>query len=129
MSQYYFNGFLKPTNGSTFIQNLPIMILSTTSTLEGNPIKQYLGVVSAEAIIGANIFKDLFAGLRDIVGGRSGTYERVIEEARRDAMNELAQKAQQMGANAVIGIDLDFETVGSGGSMLMVIATGTAVKI
>ncbi len=105
------------------------MILSTTSTLEGNPIKQYLGVVSAEAIIGANIFKDLFAGLRDIVGGRSGTYERVIEEARRDAMNELAQKAQQMGANAVIGIDLDFETVGSGGSMLMVIATGTAVKI
>ena len=105
------------------------MILSTTSTLEGNPIKQYLGVVSAEAIIGANIFKDLFAGLRDIVGGRSGTYERVIEEARRDAMNELSQKAQQMGANAVIGIDLDFETVGSGGSMLMVIATGTAVRI
>jgi uncharacterized protein YbjQ (UPF0145 family) len=129
MSQYYSNGFLKPTNGSTFIQNLQVMILSTTSTLEGNPIKQYLGVVSAEAIIGANIFKDLFAGLRDIVGGRSGTYERVIEEARRDAMNELTQKAQQMGANAVIGIDLDFETVGSGGSMLMVIATGTAVKI
>jgi len=111
------------------LNKLSIMILSTTSTLEGNPIKQYLGVVSAEAIIGANIFKDLFAGLRDIVGGRSGTYERVIEEARRDAMNELSQKAQQMGANAVIGIDLDFETVGSGGSMLMVIATGTAVRI
>nr|WP_207495518.1 heavy metal-binding domain-containing protein [Aridibaculum aurantiacum] len=105
------------------------MITTTTNVIEGQPIKQYLGIVSSESIIGANIFKDLFAGIRDIVGGRSGTYERVIDEARTNAMNELVQKAQALGANAVIGIDLDFETVGSGGSMLMVIATGTAVRI
>jgi uncharacterized protein YbjQ (UPF0145 family) len=105
------------------------MLLSTTPTIEGKPIQQYVGIVTAETIIGANIFKDLFAGIRDIVGGRSGTYERVIEEARQSALTELQQKAQNMGANAVVGIDLDFETVGSGGSMLMVVATGTAVKI
>lgn len=105
------------------------MITTTTNNVEGRPVQQYLGVVSSEAIIGANIFKDLFAGIRDIVGGRSGTYERVIDEARRNAMDELMQKAQTMGANAVIGIDLDFETIGTGGSMLMVIATGTAVRI
>jgi uncharacterized protein YbjQ (UPF0145 family) len=105
------------------------MLLTTTPTIEGKPIQQYIGVVTAETIIGANIFKDLFAGIRDIVGGRSGTYERVIEEARQSALTELQQKAQNMGANAVVGIDLDFETVGSGGSMLMVVATGTAVKI
>lgn len=105
------------------------MLLTTTPTIEGKPIQQYLGIVTAETIIGANIFKDLFAGIRDIVGGRSGTYERVIEEARQSALTELQQKAQAMGANAVVGIDLDFETVGSGGSMLMVVATGTAVKI
>mgnify|MGYP001231963338 FL=1 len=106
------------------------MILQTTTpSIEGKPIQQYLGIVTAEAIIGANIFKDLFAGIRDIVGGRSGTYERVIEEARRNALDELSQKAMQMGANAIVGIDLDFETIGSNGSMLMVVATGTAVKI
>ena len=105
------------------------MITTTTHSIEGQPIQHYLGVISAETIIGANIFKDLFAGIRDIVGGRSGTYERVIEEARQNALVELQQKAQQLGANAVVGIDLDFETVGSGGSMLMVVATGTAVKI
>jgi uncharacterized protein YbjQ (UPF0145 family) len=105
------------------------MITTTTNIIEGRPVQQYLGVVSSESIIGANIFKDLFAGIRDIVGGRSGTYERVIEEARANAMSELVQKAESMGANAVIGIDLDFETVGSNGSMLMVIATGTAVRI
>ncbi len=105
------------------------MLLTTTPTIEGKPIQQYIGIVTAETIIGANIFKDLFAGIRDIVGGRSGTYERVIEEARQSALTELQQKAQSMGANAVVGIDLDFETVGSGGSMLMVVATGTAVKI
>jgi uncharacterized protein YbjQ (UPF0145 family) len=104
------------------------MLLTTTPTIEGKPIQQYIGIVTAETIIGANIFKDLFAGIRDIVGGRSGTYERVIEEARQSALTELQQKAQAMGANAVVGIDLDFETVGSGGSMLMVVATGTAVK-
>lgn len=105
------------------------MLLTTTPTIEGKPIQQYIGIVTAETIIGANIFKDLFAGIRDIVGGRSGTYERVIEEARQSALAELQQKAQNMGANAVVGIDLDFETVGSGGSMLMVVATGTAVKV
>ena len=105
------------------------MLLTTTPTIEGRPIQQYIGIVTSETIIGANIFKDLFAGIRDIVGGRSGTYERVIEEARQSALLELQQKAQTMGANAVVGVDLDFETVGSGGSMLMVVATGTAVKI
>ena len=105
------------------------MILTTTPNIEGQPIQTYLGVVTSQAIIGANIFKDLFAGLRDIVGGRSTTYERVIEEAKTNALNELAQKAQMLGASAVIGIDLDFETVGSGGSMLMVVATGTAVRL
>lgn len=105
------------------------MLLTTTPTIEGKPIQQYLGIVTAEAIIGANLFKDLFAGIRDVVGGRSGTYERVIEEARGHAMNELTQKAQQLGANAVVGIDLDFETIGNSGSMLMVVASGTAVKI
>jgi uncharacterized protein YbjQ (UPF0145 family) len=105
------------------------MLLTTTNQIEGQPVQQYLGIVSAETIIGANLFKDIFAGLRDLVGGRSGTYERVIAEAKEHAMNELKQKANALGANAIIGIDLDFETVGSKGSMLMVVATGTAVKI
>ena len=105
------------------------MLLTTTPTFEGSPIQKYIGIVTSEAIIGANIVKDLFAGIRDIVGGRSGTYERVIEEARMNALRELEIKAENMGANAVVGIDLDFETVGSGGSMLMVVATGTAVRI
>lgn len=105
------------------------MITTTTHHIEGRPVQQYLGVISSESIIGANIFKDLFAGVRDIVGGRSNTYEKVIEEARSNAMIELVQKAQHLGANAVIGIDLDFETVGSNASMLMVIATGTAVRV
>ncbi|MEY3324825.1 MAG: hypothetical protein RLZ05_732 [Bacteroidota bacterium] len=105
------------------------MILTTTASIEGRPVQDYLGVINAQSIIGANMFKDIFAGLRDLIGGRSKTYERVIEEAKEDAMRELTQKAQAMGANAVVGIDLDFETVGASGSMLMVIATGTAVRI
>ena len=105
------------------------MLLTTTNVIEGQPIQQYLGIVTAETIIGANIFKDIFAGIRDIVGGRSGTYERVIEEARTKALQELEIKAQQMGANAVVGVDLDFETVGANGSMLMVVASGTAVRV
>lgn len=105
------------------------MITTTTSIIEGRPVQQYLGIVCSESIIGANIFKDLFAGIRDIVGGRSETYEKVIDEARTAAMNELVQKAQSIGANAIVGIELDFETVGAGGSMLMVMATGTAVII
>jgi uncharacterized protein YbjQ (UPF0145 family) len=105
------------------------MILTTTASIEGRPVQENLGVINAQSIIGANMFKDIFAGLRDLIGGRSKTYERVIEEAKEDAMRELTQKAQSMGANAVVGIDLDFETVGASGSMLMVIATGTAVRI
>ena len=105
------------------------MITTTTHNIEGKPVLQYLGVVSAESIIGANIFKDLFAGIRDIVGGRSKTYEKVIDEARTNAMDEMVNKAKALGGNAIIGIDLDFETVGTSGSMLMVLATGTAVIV
>jgi uncharacterized protein YbjQ (UPF0145 family) len=105
------------------------MIITTTNVIEGRPAREYLGIVTGETIIGANIFKDLFAGIRDIVGGRSGTYERVIQEARATALQEMEAKAYSLGAHAVIGVDLDFETVGTGGSMLMVIATGTAVKL
>lgn len=105
------------------------MIITTTSTIEGKPVQQYLGVINAQSIIGANIFKDIFAGLRDVFGGRSKTYEKVLEQAKEDALRELTQKAQALGANAILGVDLDFETIGSGGSMLMVIATGTAARI
>lgn len=106
-----------------------IMITTTTHSIEGKSIEQYLGVISAEVIIGANVFKDILGGLRDFFGGRSGTYEKVMSEAKQNAINELIQKAQSVGANAIVGIDLDFETVGSGGSMMMVIASGTAVRI
>lgn len=105
------------------------MIVTTTSTIEDRPVQEYMGVINAQSIIGANMFKDIFAGLRDLVGGRSKTYERVIEEAKQDAMRELTERAQSLGANAIVGVDLDFETVGASGSMLMVIATGTAVRI
>ncbi len=105
------------------------MLITTTNVVEGRPIQEYLGVINAQSIIGANIFKDIFAGLRDVFGGRSKTYERVLEQAKEDALRELAEKAQSLGANGVVGVDLDFETIGSGGSMLMVIATGTAVRL
>ena len=103
------------------------MIVSSTSTLDGRPIKTYLGLVSGEAILGANIFKDLFAGVRDIVGGRSAAYEQELRKAKDIAIREMMQAAAQMGANAIIGVDLDYESLGSGGSMLMVSASGTAV--
>ena len=105
------------------------MLLSTTPTIEGQPIREYKGVVTGETIIGANIFKDLFAGIRDIVGGRAGSYERVLAEAKDTSMREMRQRAQAMGANAIVGIDIDYETVGNGGSMLMVATSGTAVVI
>ena len=105
------------------------MLITTTSTLQDIKVVKYLGVVSGETIIGANIFKDFFAGIRDIVGGRAGTYERVLREAKEQAMAEMEQAAAQMGANAIIGVDLDYETVGDSGSMLMVTAAGTAVVI
>lgn len=103
------------------------MIHSTTHTIEGKNIREYKGIVFGETIIGANLFKDLFASIRDIVGGRSGTYERVLAEARETAINEMTEAAQQRGANAVIGIDVDYEVVGANGSMLMVSVSGTAV--
>ncbi len=103
--------------------------MTTTPTIEGRPIQQYMGIVTAETIIGANVIKDIFAGLRDFFGGRSATYERVLQDAKNAAMQELLQKAQALGASAVVGIDLDFETIGANGSMLMVIASGTAVRI
>lgn len=105
------------------------MILTTTNTIENRTVSQYLGIVSSETIIGANIIKDIFASIRDIVGGRSGSYERVLKEAKETALFELEQRAKQMGADAVIGIDLDYETVGSNGGMLMVTAAGTAVRL
>ena len=104
------------------------MLVTTTSTLEGKQIVDYLGLVSGETIIGANLFKDFFAGIRDIVGGRSGSYEDVLREAKETALREMSEQAERMGANAVIGVDLDYETVGSSGSMLMVTAAGTAVR-
>jgi uncharacterized protein YbjQ (UPF0145 family) len=103
------------------------MLLTTTSTVQGREIDQYYGLVSGETIIGANIVKDFFAGITDIVGGRSGSYERVLKEAKEDALREMSNQAIALGANAIIGIDLDYETIGS--SMLMVTAAGTAVKI
>ncbi|MDM9631036.1 YbjQ family protein [Robiginitalea aurantiaca] len=104
------------------------MLLTTTNTLENHPISEYLGIVTGETIIGANIFKDIFAGIRDVVGGRSGSYERVLREAKNNALSEMQEEARKMGANAVIGIDLDYETLGANGGMIMVTASGTAVK-
>lgn len=105
------------------------MLVTTTSMLQGKQISRYLGIVSGETIIGANIFRDLFASIRDVVGGRSGSYEEVLRQAKESALREMQQQAAVMGANAVIGVDLDFETVGSSGSMLMVTASGTAVVV
>lgn len=105
------------------------MTLSTTPTLEGNPIRQYLGVVTAESIVGANVVKDFMANVRDFFGGRSGAYEGVLIEAREIVLKELEERASRMGANAVVGISFDYETVGGSGSMLMVVASGTAVVV
>jgi uncharacterized protein YbjQ (UPF0145 family) len=105
------------------------MLLSTTSTLDGHDVLEYKGIVTGEAILGANIFRDVFAGIRDIVGGRAGSYEKVLRGAREQAMEELQLKAHELGANAVIGIDIDYETVGGQGSMLMVSVSGTAVVV
>ena len=104
------------------------MLLTTTPNIQGREITQYFGIVSGETIIGANLFKDFFAGIRDIVGGRASSYESVLREAKERALQEMSDQAARMGANAVIGIDLDFETVGANGSMLMVTAAGTAVR-
>ncbi len=105
------------------------MVLSTTPTIEGSPIREYKGIVTGETIIGANVFKDFMAGLRDFFGGRSGTYEKVLADAKNTSLSEMAERARQMGANAVVGIDLDYETLGQNNSMLMVTCSGTAVII
>ena len=103
------------------------MLMSTTPVVDGRPVSRYLGVVTGEAIIGANIFRDVFAVVRDIVGGRSATYEKALAEARQVAMGEMERRAQELGANAVIGIDIDYEVLGQNNGMLMVAVSGTAV--
>jgi uncharacterized protein YbjQ (UPF0145 family) len=105
------------------------MIISTTPSIEGRPVQQYLGIVTGEAIIGANIFRDIFASVRDIVGGRSATYERALAEARTTAMAEMQQRAEALGASAVVGVDLDYEVLGQQNGMLMVTVSGTAVTL
>ena len=103
------------------------MLVTTTATVEGKRITKYFGIVTGEAILGANVFKDVFAGIRDIVGGRSATYERELKRARDMALAELEAQGQQLGANAVVGVDLDYEVLGANNGMLMVSASGTAV--
>jgi uncharacterized protein YbjQ (UPF0145 family) len=106
------------------------MLVTTTNVVEGKKITQYFGIVSGEAIMGTNIFKDIFAGIRDIVGGRSAAYEKELRRAKDIAVAEMVENAQALGANAVVGVDLDYETIGGGtGNMLMVSASGTAVVI
>lgn len=105
------------------------IIVSTTPTLEGRPIQEYLGIVTGEVIVGANVFRDMLANVRDILGGRSGSYERILSDARKQAIEELQAECSERGGNAVVGIDLDYEVIGNSGSMLMVSASGTAVKV
>jgi len=105
------------------------MLVTTTPSIEGRQIVEYKGLVAGEAILGANLFRDLFASIRDIVGGRSGAYEKVLSDARQTAINDMTEAAARLGANAVVGVDIDYETIGSNGSMLMVTASGTAVRL
>ncbi len=107
------------------------MLITTTDSLDGHRVRKYLGIVTGEAILGANIFRDLFAGIRDIVGGRSASYEKELRKAKDVALEEMSANAEALGANAVVGVDLDYETIsmGSGGGMMMVSASGTAVSL
>ena len=105
------------------------MLVTTTPSIERSKITKYCGVVAGEAILGANLFKDVFAGIRDLVGGRSATYERELQKARDIALQEMQDKATELGANAVVGVDLDYEVLGQGNGMLMVSASGTAVVV
>ena len=105
------------------------MLITTTATLQDRKVTTYLGLVTGESILGANIFRDVFAGIRDIVGGRSGSYERILADAREQAIAELQAQCGERGGNAVVGVDLDYEVIGAQGSMLMVSATGTAVRV
>ena len=104
------------------------MLITTTNTIEGRPVQEYLGVVTGETILGANVFKDIGAQFRDVFGGRAGMYEQELRKARQTALDEMTDEAAKMGATAVIGVDIDYETVG-GGNMLMVTAAGTAVRL
>jgi uncharacterized protein YbjQ (UPF0145 family) len=117
------------TFNSSLILNRRNMQLTTTPGIDGKRITRYCGVVAGEAVLGANIFKDLFAGIRDLVGGRSGTYEKELQRARDIALEELQQRARDLGANAVVGIDIDYEVLGKENGMLMVSASGTAVIV
>ena len=112
-----------------FLFRIHLMILTTTTIVEGHPVKEYKGVVTGETIIGANFVKDFFAGIRDVIGGRSGSYEKVLREAKNTSMEEMQERAMKLGANAIIGIDVDYETIGQNNSMLMVAVSGTAVVI
>ena len=105
------------------------MLITTTPNIEGKRITRYYGIVSGETIVGANIFRDFFASIRDVIGGRTNSYEEVLRKAKDSALREMEEQAMRLGANAVIGVDLDYETVGQNGSMLMVTASGTAVFI
>jgi uncharacterized protein YbjQ (UPF0145 family) len=105
------------------------MLVTTTNTIEGRRIVEYRGLVAGEAILGANLFRDLFASIRDLVGGRAGSYEKVLTDARQTAVAEMTDKASRLGANAIVGVDIDYETIGANGSMLMVSVSGTAVLI
>ncbi len=105
------------------------MIITTTPDIQGRTISAYRGVVNGEAILGANVFRDMFAGIRDIVGGRSAAYEKELRRAREIALDELAEEARRLGADAVVGVDIDYEVLGQGGSMMMVSASGTAVRL
>jgi uncharacterized protein YbjQ (UPF0145 family) len=125
----FLNAVTKDFLPRLFNVKLVKMIITTTNHIEGQKVTKYISVVSGEAIIGANIFKDFLAGIRDIVGGRSGAYEKVLKEAKEHAMRELEVRARDLGANAILGVDLDYETIGQHGSMLMVSASGTAVVV
>lgn len=105
------------------------MFSTTTNAVEGRPVQKYLGIVTGEVIVGANIFRDLFASVRDIVGGRSGSYEDVLARARKQALEEMESQATSLGGNAVVGVDIDYEVLGANGSMLMVSCSGTAVVL
>lgn len=105
------------------------MIVTTTESIDGRSITDYKGIVSGEAIIGANIFRDMFAGIRDIVGGRSGSYEKILQDAKEAAIEDMTEQAKSLGAHAIVGVDLDYEVLGKENGMLMVVANGTAVTL
>jgi uncharacterized protein YbjQ (UPF0145 family) len=105
------------------------MIVTTTGSIDGRSIGKYLGLVSGEAVMGANLFRDFFAGITDMVGGRSGTYENVLRGGRDQALSEMIEEAEKLGADAIVGVSLDYEAIGASDSMMMVVATGTAVKL